>query len=102
MTGGTTHYMKREKPLRGNSFYRDRSERKFPGLFCGAELPRFESDSPLFSFVPWNHKNEAWTNAAGVEFLPCPACVAKRNDYKSWWDTKGPGARRRAKRMAQR
>jgi hypothetical protein len=99
---GTTHIMKRSRKVGAGRSYllRKGMAAKFPGLFCGAAIPATQDDprAALMSWAPWHHKIEPWVNAQGTEFVPCPTCVAKRDDYKDWWDTRGPGARRRAKR----
>ena len=60
----TFHVRRPLKRARGNSFYRDTSDR-YNGTFCGAEPTSYD--------VPWRAKAAPFLGR-----LPCAACLAAR------------------------
>lgn len=64
----TYHIRKRMTPRGGNSFYRDRSERKTE-TFCGAPVTGYD--------ITWRERGVVWNRSDVERFEPCAACLLK-------------------------
>jgi hypothetical protein len=66
------HVRRQLRPARGNSFYRDRSDR-YTGTLCGAEPTSYDA--------LWRDRNRVkmWTHPEHGEMIPCPECLNGRD-----------------------
>lgn len=65
----TFHIRKRMTPRGGNSFYRDKSERKTE-TFCGAPVTGYD--------IRWNERGAVWNRSDFERFEPCAECLKVR------------------------